>query len=241
MALKYKYHRIQTRNSIRLVELSPGSTDDPRVHCKIIHTDLGASRDRFEAVSYTWGDANERQTILCGEDNAELEVPLNCVTTALRYPRDPQRVRTPWIDAVCIDQSNIAEQNAQVRIMGRIFATAKQTVIFLGENTIESRPLFQHLAEADKWLEDGKQNPAPESEQILISELEELFRRLWVSRIWVIQELFHSQRALFLCGHYSVSYEAIHECRFGYDKGFQVTSIVPAPLDIKKAKIIWYI
>ena len=34
--------------------------------------------------------------------------------TALRYLRNIERIRTLWIDAICIDQETIGERNAQV-------------------------------------------------------------------------------------------------------------------------------
>jgi hypothetical protein len=147
MASKYEYRQIKTRNSIRLVELSPALPNDPRLHCNLKHTNLEASKGKFEALSYTWGSLDERETIFCGNGDAELEVTLNCVI-ALRHLRHTQQTRTVWVDAICIDQDNIAERNTQVRIMGKIFAAAWR-VVFLGESTLGSHLLFQELAKAD--------------------------------------------------------------------------------------------
>ncbi|PVH69009.1 HET-domain-containing protein [Cadophora sp. DSE1049] len=40
-----------------------------------------------------------------------------------------------WIDAVCIDQCNIFEKSAQVAMMGDIYSSASQVVVWLGSNT----------------------------------------------------------------------------------------------------------
>jgi hypothetical protein len=39
-----------------------------------------------------------------------------------------------WIDAVCIDQTNIAERNAQVAMMAKIYGSGSGMIIWLGED-----------------------------------------------------------------------------------------------------------
>jgi len=40
-----------------------------------------------------------------------------------------------WIDAICIDQSNVEERGSQVQQMRRIFEEAAPTVIWLGDGS----------------------------------------------------------------------------------------------------------
>jgi Heterokaryon incompatibility protein (HET) len=40
-----------------------------------------------------------------------------------------------WIDALCIDQNNAAERQAQIELMGNIYSAATKVHIWLGENT----------------------------------------------------------------------------------------------------------
>lgn len=42
-----------------------------------------------------------------------------------------------WIDALCINQADLAERNAQVAAMGRIYAFGRQTIVWLDQH---SRP-----------------------------------------------------------------------------------------------------
>lgn len=55
--------------------------------------------------------------------------------TALRHMRDSSRPMTVWADALCINQQDVEERNAQVQMMGKIYSGATRTIIFLGEET----------------------------------------------------------------------------------------------------------
>ena len=55
------------------------------------------------------------------------------VIAALRKLRNDTYYRTLWVDAICINQSDLAERVAQVAIMRLIYEQAKQTLIWLGE------------------------------------------------------------------------------------------------------------
>jgi hypothetical protein len=62
--------------------------------------------------------------------------------------------------------------------MDRIYATAFQVVVYLGEETPGSRLLFDELASADNFYQSTqsfKGRPSPNAELVL--ELDELFRR----------------------------------------------------------------
>ncbi len=73
---------------------------------------------RYEAVSYCWGDPQDVRMITCNRQQlrvlAEFEV-------ALRNMRYSDRPRMLWADAICINQSDLAEKESQVQLMQRIF------------------------------------------------------------------------------------------------------------------------
>jgi hypothetical protein len=52
-----------------------------------------------------------------------------------------------WIDAVCIDQSNVEERNAQVAMMGKVFATAKEVLVYLGDSKGKEKESFSLIDE----------------------------------------------------------------------------------------------
>lgn len=53
---------------------------------------------------------------------------------ALRNFRGRALSKLFWIDALCINQADAEEREAQVQLMRRIFSSATRTVIWLGED-----------------------------------------------------------------------------------------------------------
>ncbi|KAK0610839.1 heterokaryon incompatibility, partial [Immersiella caudata] len=58
-------------------------------------------------------------------------VTRNCFN-ALKSLRRPDTPRSLWIDAICINQHDVAERSAQVQIMNSVYSKGSQTVIYLG-------------------------------------------------------------------------------------------------------------
>jgi hypothetical protein len=55
--------------------------------------------------------------------------------------------QTLWVDALCIDQDNVAERNSQVSIMSSICSMASKVLIWLGEESADSKAAFKAIAE----------------------------------------------------------------------------------------------
>lgn len=66
-----------------------------------------------------------------------LSVTKNC-EYALRTLRQKDQERVLWIDAICIDQSNIPERGHQVQLMSKIYAQAIRVLAYLGEASGDS-------------------------------------------------------------------------------------------------------
>ncbi|KAI0907361.1 HET-domain-containing protein [Ustulina deusta] len=227
MSLKYRYVPLRD-GEIRVLELSPSSFQDPVIHCNI--KSIRIEPDSFDAVSYTWGaSSSTRVTIICNESHDQLDVPFNCYN-ALRHLRYPNRPRTLWIDAICINQSDKTEKSSQVGIMGQIFVAAYQTVIFLGVHTPGSRNLWPYLT--GRRQQTGP-NTTPLSQQQIIRETEELFQRPWFSRIWAVQELMKSRRPEFMCGHDTASFETLTLFIYGGARNYSILKF-PVPLQINE-------
>jgi hypothetical protein len=78
----------------------------------------------YEALSYCWGDASKRKTIVCNERTLSITESLY---NALYYLEDKHCVL--WIDVICIDQSSNAEKNQQVPLMKNIYKAASCVLI----------------------------------------------------------------------------------------------------------------
>ena len=99
---QYKYTSLQTPQSIRLLQLSRGERDDP-IQCYLYEVRLH-DWPLYEAVSYAWGDPNDKSVLNC--NNKTIFVPRNLVE-GLRMFRRPDRLRILWADAVCINQKDL--------------------------------------------------------------------------------------------------------------------------------------
>lgn len=73
---------------------------------------------------------------------------------ALRHLRNDDEPRRIWVDALCINQYDIAERNDHVRIMGQIYANASHVRIWLGDEIGIEMGFVETLRLADSILYD---------------------------------------------------------------------------------------
>jgi hypothetical protein len=104
-----------------------------------------------------------------------------------------------WIDAICIDQANIAERNAQVAIMGSIYSQASHVIIDIGEASEDSDFALDSIMDLQT---KRRAEPVDVSlEAVAICEaIKILWRGPWFHRIWVLQEVFRAREVSVLCG-----------------------------------------
>jgi len=116
--------------SIRLLRLQPSSDNDAQIQCKLLSASIEeAQKIPYEALSYTWGDATQTSDIEINGANFPATVNLEGALRALRKPDEP---RTLWVDAVCINQSDLQEQGSQVKMMWDIYKNAERVLVWLG-------------------------------------------------------------------------------------------------------------
>lgn len=188
---------------IRLITLFPGNPDSS-IHCSLSYSTLGKCDGAFEALSYTWGDPTS--TALIKIDGLDVMVTKN-LETALRCLRR-ETPRQLWIDAVCINQTDLTEKNIQVARMWAVYTHASQATVFLGEDYEESDKavgLLHAVGELKtqandtiaSWIADRNRKAAWQA-------LEKLFRRQWWRRSWIIQEYAVAREIMFICGDISL-------------------------------------
>ena len=171
------------REQIRLLELAPGAFDDDLVLSLRVRN-LRPRKKRkwpvFEALSYFWGkQVCERPAILHGHEFT-IQRNLDCALRHLRHESGEPRIL--WVDAVCINQADVDERSSQVRIMGRIFASAATVAVWLGPERIEDQIIFDFARTCvipDSWTEARP----------LLRAFKRVCRRPWFGRVWIVQEL----------------------------------------------------
>jgi len=124
------YQPLARSDAIRLLRLEPGQFSD-KVQGTLCHANLDKN-PVYVALSYVWGDPAVTAPIFCNGTEVGVTVSL---ANALARLRKPNASVVVWADALCINQADAAERSRQVGIMARIYKTATQVVVFLGEDT----------------------------------------------------------------------------------------------------------
>ncbi|XDG07466.1 hypothetical protein ABKA04_007081 [Annulohypoxylon sp. FPYF3050] len=119
--------RLKTPN-IRVLCIEPGPKDSP-LECRLKERDL--YKDKIgEALSYVWGEPKFDQEIKIDGSPFKVTTNLRSILCSLRHE---DAIREIWIDAICINQSDLQEKSHQVRLMRDIYLKASKTRIWLGD------------------------------------------------------------------------------------------------------------
>lgn len=170
---------------IRLLSIQPGERHDV-IKCTLQVVPLGKDI-AYEALSYTWDDAQMTVPIVLQGHEIQVTTNLHFALLELRRRLKP---RVLWVDAVCIDQHNNFELGSQVRNMRKIYQYAYQVLVWLGPARDNSDLIMDKLGE----LSAVKDSDIIQQTMYQLSEMEEnaawgaLFQRTWWTRTWVVQE-----------------------------------------------------
>ncbi|KAF4341586.1 heterokaryon incompatibility het-6 [Fusarium beomiforme] len=206
------YRPLSSSSSFRLLELQPSDNRSDPLVGRLVDSDITFQPD-YEALSYVWGDIKPVRYINLGDQDISITPNLH---SALIHLRSPDAVRTLWVDALCINQSVHGERNQQVRIMGDIYKSARQVVVWLGDAADDSHLVFQHLNKRDTEDDDPDSHkilrihhPAPPEAKRRAWNA--LIKRPWFFRTWVIQEIALAKRAIIMCGEDSILWRNVDE------------------------------
>lgn len=181
--------------------------------------------DVNDSATFNGRYTSERNVpILCGNSHIYITRNAKEALDALRarYGHDEVIFDTTsylWLDGICINQEDLLERAAHVKIMGQIYAKADRVFIWLGPalpRTNRAIELVMYLASIDRKsypLMRGRDPSASytyealgmpritlEDWLVLISFLE----RSWFSRIWVVQEFSLTRLSTTLCGESAI-------------------------------------
>lgn len=190
---------IEERKQIRLVKIEPGNfEDDIHVHLSIVSLE---DQPVYEALSYTWGDLNVTAPISL--DGKPFHVTTN-MEAALRRLRPNREPRTMWIDAICINQGDMAERSSQVKLMGGIYKSSTKTILWLGEEDDETGPAMCILK---SWARDEHLMESKDFHPDQMPFIGNLMKRQWWTRVWTIQETILSPVKDIVVGSFYISWE----------------------------------
>jgi hypothetical protein len=176
-------------DTIRLLELMPISKFSylRGIDGRLIHSTFADLQD-YIALSYTWGnnEAYGKKTISLNGNDFEVRENLFWALSCLR-------TRTKvviWVDAICIDQSNIEERNYQVGLMPFIYNRAERVIIWLGlpsalqERSKKKKPI--------RYKSDSEESESVEKKDevtVLFEDMPYLCGLEYWRRAWIVQEI----------------------------------------------------
>lgn len=101
-----------------------------------------------------------------------------------------------WIDAICIDQFNVAERNHQVRRMGSIYSQAESVLIWLGEE----KALNESLITTTKIFPLPHRTSQQASTEQSICSVNAIQSNPYWARLWIVQEIVLAREVFVLRG-----------------------------------------
>jgi len=178
------YAPLQGTLPLRILTLLPGRRGDP-IRCRLNPTTVEEADQQYEATSYTWGSPENPVTIEC--DSLPLKIQQNAFHM-LSDLRLPDKARSLWIDAICINQGDLSERAQQVSFMHTIYSSAQSVAIWLGQPDEHSEVAMKFAATLDlsKYKSVGKRwwERKPETRQI------------WLDKMYVLRPDGDSQQVI---------------------------------------------
>jgi hypothetical protein len=201
---------------------------------EITGVDAGPPPDRYFALSYTWGApfdgldpewSDPQATHVLYANGCEFKVRHNLLEALKHMRKKPGFFKLPiWIDAMCINQDDLGEREAQIQRMDEIYASAWATVVWLGPAGADGSLALQAVVDfGTSWHRRGKElqtnmSQSLSGEQVAryqefaeselgganakekVVAIKNLLTRQWFRRAWVAQEVILGSIVVILCG-----------------------------------------
>lgn len=186
-------------DQIRLVILFPATADtNATTPIKLDISIVSLSNlPEYETLSYVWGSETSTATIQIADRAVPLSPTLHDALLRLRLP---DRKRTLWIDQLCINQQDLEEKMQQVQLMGDIYKSCSQCVVWMGEIRQDLRledadaalQVLRYMADIGRVGRENTALPAAARDNMdgMTKAMESLGfgNNQWWHRIWTVQE-----------------------------------------------------
>ncbi|KAJ9602336.1 hypothetical protein H2200_013191 [Cladophialophora chaetospira] len=211
---------LESHEEFRLIELAGCSTGE-QLTATLENVTFEAASNEYLALSYTWGGQPLTETIICNGCTVFITKNLHSALWRIHQPENPVHI---WCDALCIKQGtddvSLSERNQQIRLMGKIFSSAIEVVIDLGDDDgtlnqavegmnailrtpqdLRGRLLFE--AKPEECLK------LPPFTDPMWTALEALLSRPWFFRIWCVEEFVLAREVRVMLGPHTVTIEQL--------------------------------
>lgn len=228
--------------SIRLLRLLPHEDETADIQCELFEYSLQNScqgTHLYEALSYVWGNPDEKLPIFIHEHSFDVTVNLRAALSRLR---NHSIERILWVDAICINQIDDDEKSEQVSKMGEVYSGATKVYAWLGEadrqidcvfavlqkfrdrKREERFPTYFDAAEQLSFhrqmfrdIYQAEAGSLPEQSDLDDDMLHEEFNWLrplyaqpYWRRVWIVQELVLAKAVIICCGDKSIDFDDIY-------------------------------
>jgi hypothetical protein len=231
----YAYSKLPNTNFIRLI-----SFNDAGSGISIsLTTHLLELAPEFDCLSYTWGDptspysetaamsslvyASTGEISLDGHDFS-VQYNLHDALEMLRDLPSSERSGYVWIDAISINQKDLAERAAQVSIMDSIYRNAKRVIVWLGpenEFTEDALSLLRTIGPIPEERYSHVQVSHWQSQELVFYQMGltsppsyehwlgflALVNSPYMKRVWIIQEVLVARDVVVLWGDEKVPWK----------------------------------
>lgn len=209
------YEYVDLKNPKTNVRLLTVITDDFDAPLRSVLQEVSLENaPNYLALSYVWGSPTTRESLQI--NNRTISIQPN-VFDALRRFRAALGTFTIWIDAICINQSNLDERSAQVSIMRMIYESAVCVLVYLGENAegqqlqslfdslIKSIPVIGSSPDLKLDWKHFSEYGLPEATSSRWQQFVRFLEHPWFSRAWVFQESLVAKKSIFIQGDCRIS------------------------------------
>ncbi|PQE18727.1 Heterokaryon incompatibility protein [Rutstroemia sp. NJR-2017a BBW] len=121
-----------------------------------------------------------------------------------------------WVDAICINQYDIEERQAQVKSMHRIYKLAESVVAWLGPSDDNSSMAYETMKYIQKesipLLSTVAFRFDNEETRNEYDAFRELMDRPYWFRAWIVQEMMFARSLTIQCGFEAVPYSILANC-----------------------------
>ncbi|KAI1874567.1 hypothetical protein JX265_004775 [Neoarthrinium moseri] len=215
----YKYDKI-TSEQIRLIILNPAEDSGESIRVEMVTVPVASlGIYKYEALSYHWGELIAERPVFISSQHEQSKVGRGHAPEAVRLSRlqlyvhdnlyralKNLRLRDRkvllWADALCINQEDTKEKEAQVALMAKIYSKAHRVCVWLGDRDRHSDQAMGFISRVVKAHDLDELIVDHEAENW--NDLLFLMMRSWFSRRWVIQELGLARDATVHCGTMTV-------------------------------------
>lgn len=229
------YEQLPTPDSIRLLKLHGFEGEVLSVSMTIHQL---SQKVPFKALSYTRGPPVRQigesnpvsdiitHDILCNGFQYAIGQNLFDALSQLVHEENSGYI---WADAICINQADLLERNAQVALMGQLYSDCTEVYIWLGKDESgisdvnwaieELFPVLNRLCEekgSEHIMTDMATFPDPRDNLGLtfdeyLYKLRRYFtftyRRTWFRRAWTFQEYVNSNKSSVHCGSHTLKWD----------------------------------